>query len=178
MRRIALVLTSMALVVVAAVGAGSAFAPARLADAAGTVNADKVDGLHAVPARASRSSRAAKLVATNSSGYLPNDIIRKASDADRLDGMDSKAFVQAADLELEVRTVQRRVQHSSGEPVETVSCPSGWTRTGGGFGDGGYNPDRSHVMSSKPTDNGWTVQYAVTDTVTVEVFAICVRLGS
>lgn len=60
--------------------------------AAKVKNADKVDGKHAVAAKASVAKRAGKLVATDKSGYLPNDIVRKPADADRLDGLDSTAF--------------------------------------------------------------------------------------
>jgi hypothetical protein len=56
------------------------------------VNADKVDGKHAVGAGASTQQRKGKLVATNSSGRLPNNIIAKAPNADLLDGLDSKAL--------------------------------------------------------------------------------------
>jgi hypothetical protein len=60
--------------------------------AAKITNADKVDGKHAVGANATVAARAGKLVATNSSGYLPSNIVLKAANADKLDGMDSKAF--------------------------------------------------------------------------------------
>jgi hypothetical protein len=38
------------------------------------------------------------LVATSAAGYLPNDIIRKAPDADLLDGLEAAAFARAAAL--------------------------------------------------------------------------------
>jgi hypothetical protein len=57
------------------------------------LNADKVDGKHAVGAGASKTKRAGKLVATNGQGVLPNAIIKKAPDADKLDGVDSTGFV-------------------------------------------------------------------------------------
>jgi len=60
--------------------------------AAKVKNADKVDGKHAVAAKASVKKRAGKLVATDRSGHLPDDIVRKPADADRLDGLDSTAF--------------------------------------------------------------------------------------
>ena len=60
------------------------------------VNAHMVDGKHAVGAGTSRARRAGKLVATNSAGLLPNNIISKAPNADRLDGADSTAFVRRA----------------------------------------------------------------------------------
>jgi hypothetical protein len=40
------------------------------------INADKVDGKHAVGARATRAQRAGKLVATNSLGLLPGNIVK------------------------------------------------------------------------------------------------------
>jgi len=55
-------------------------------------NADKVDGKHAVGAKAGPAKRAGKLVATDRTGHLPPDIITKAADADRLDGRDSTAY--------------------------------------------------------------------------------------
>lgn len=55
-------------------------------------NADTVDGKHAVGASAPIAKRKGKLVATDNKGRLPNNIIRKARDADRLDGRNSTAF--------------------------------------------------------------------------------------
>jgi hypothetical protein len=49
-------------------------------------NADKVDGRHAVGAGASQEERAGRLVATNSTGRLPNNIIRRAPNAGLLAG--------------------------------------------------------------------------------------------
>ncbi|MCD4535612.1 hypothetical protein LRP67_16085 [Nocardioides sp. cx-169] len=57
--------------------------------AAKITNADTVDHKSAVGAGASVKKRAGKLVATNKQGRLPNDIIAKAPDANRLDGLDS-----------------------------------------------------------------------------------------
>lgn len=57
------------------------------------INSDKVDGKHAVSAAATLTNRKGKLVATSATtGRLPNNIIAKAPDADRLDGKDSSAF--------------------------------------------------------------------------------------
>src|SRR5688500_18549940 len=55
-------------------------------------NADKVDGKHAVGAGATFVQRAGKLVATDSAGRLPGNIIAKAPDADSLDGLNSTVF--------------------------------------------------------------------------------------
>jgi hypothetical protein len=51
------------------------------------MNAHKVDGKHAVGARASPKQRAGKLVATDGSGSLPNGIIDRAPDSARLGGL-------------------------------------------------------------------------------------------
>ena len=60
------------------------------------VNAHKVDGRHAVGSGATTAQRAGELVATNSQGRLPNGIIAKAPDADRLDGVTSSGFLRDA----------------------------------------------------------------------------------
>jgi hypothetical protein len=79
-------------VLVAALTTGG---PALATAAFDAMNAHKVDGKHAVGAKASPSRRAGKLVATGASGYLPNGIIKKARDADRLDGKDSNSYLVA-----------------------------------------------------------------------------------
>lgn len=67
-----------------------------LAEAVG--NADKVDGFHAVGSNATTQARKGKLVATSPrTGRLPNNIISKAPDADKLDGFDSLAFLKVGD---------------------------------------------------------------------------------
>jgi hypothetical protein len=95
--------TVVAVLAVAAIAATQVLAqdakpaPATGDDVVGTAavgNADTVDGRHAVGARASIAARAGRLVATNRAGYLPDDIIVKARDADRLDGIDSRAFAR------------------------------------------------------------------------------------
>lgn len=70
---------------IAAIGTAAIATPTG-AVAAYVANADKVDQKHAVGAGASTGNRAGKLVATGSSGRLPNNIIAKAPDAARLHG--------------------------------------------------------------------------------------------
>lgn len=54
-------------------------------------NADKVDGKHAVGAGASVATRKGALVATSpTTGRLPDNIIAKAPNADKVDGIDSR----------------------------------------------------------------------------------------
>jgi hypothetical protein len=55
-------------------------------------NAHKVDGRHAVGAGASKADRAGKLVSTDPAGYLPNNIIKKALNAQKLGGLTAKSF--------------------------------------------------------------------------------------
>ena len=67
---------------------------ATVQPAAAKLNADKVDGTHAVGAGASPSKRAGKLVATDSAGRLLSDIVQpgwdaiKGKPADFADGSD------------------------------------------------------------------------------------------
>ena len=67
--------------------------PSLARAAADAVNADKVDGKHAVAARASVRKRAGKLVATNRAGLLPNNIIKRAPDAAKLDGLTATHYL-------------------------------------------------------------------------------------
>lgn len=55
-------------------------------------NAGKVDGIDASTFTQKPFKRAGKLVATDEEGFLPNNILQKSKDADRLDGLDSTAF--------------------------------------------------------------------------------------
>ena len=113
-------------------------------------NSDKVDGLHAVGAGAGPNVRKGKLVATHrATGRLPNNIIAKAPDANRLDRLDSTAFLRrtgkAADANLLdgvnssgfLRGVRMRTGStfsiSAGSFNEgTASCLAGEYATGGG----------------------------------------------
>lgn len=69
-------------------------APAMARSAYDAFNAHKVDGKHAVSASATVTNRAGKLVATSVQGKLPNNIITKAPDADKLDGLDGTAYAR------------------------------------------------------------------------------------
>ena len=90
----AIVAIIVSLLTVTAVGV-IAQEPAQVGPAAvRNINVHKVDGKHAVGASAGVSKRRNKLVATNSSGYLPNNIIKKARNADKLDGLDSSIFAR------------------------------------------------------------------------------------
>jgi len=87
-------------------------------------NADKVDGRHAVGAAASIANRKGKLVATNSSGYLPNNIIKSAPNSTRLGG-----FTHA-----EMASMPLLVQGAGVTGTAAVSS-SGVTLSGSGTGE-------------------------------------------
>jgi hypothetical protein len=94
-QRLPLVVSIMALVVALA-GAGGPVLAHGVRHALFAHNSDKVDGKHAVGAGASVAARRGKLVATSTrSGRLPNNIIAKAPDANRLDGLDSGRFLRS-----------------------------------------------------------------------------------
>ena len=56
-------------------------------------NADKVDGIHAKDYTTNADQRANKLVATNGQGRLPNNIIKKAPDAAKLNGLKGARYI-------------------------------------------------------------------------------------
>lgn len=60
-------------------------------------NADKVDNLHAVKSSTTKQKRKGKLVATSpTTGLLPNNIIKKAPNSNKLDGLDSTDLAAAS----------------------------------------------------------------------------------
>jgi hypothetical protein len=81
--------------VIISVIASSVFVAVPATAAIVATNSDKVDGKHAVGAKASKEDRAKKLVATGKDGLLPNDILALAPDSNLLDGKDSSEFMTA-----------------------------------------------------------------------------------
>jgi hypothetical protein len=83
--------TVLIAMVVAAVTAGGPAIAHGVQHALFAHNAGKVDGKNAVSSDVSLAARRGKLVATNkNTGRLPNNIILKATNADRIDGIDSR----------------------------------------------------------------------------------------
>lgn len=104
-------------------------------------NSDKVDGKHSVSAFASKTKRAGKLVATSPKGYLPNNIIAKARNADKLDGIDSAAFAMKSDILKPKITRVKGAQVTIaglGHKVATAACPAGAVAVGGGYDGSNY----------------------------------------
>jgi len=87
-----------AIVVAMVTAAVTAAAPAV---AGKIVNADTLSGRSGVGCGASVANRINHYVATcatgDRAGFLPNNIIRKAPDADKLDGLDSTSFIPFVD---------------------------------------------------------------------------------
>ncbi len=132
----------------------SLVAPASADAVRRALNADTVDGKSAVSAGASTNARKGKLVATQTSnGKLPNSIIAKAGNANKLDGRDSTAF-------------QGRVSYASvtgagnlfGENAGVVSA----TRFSTGIFDVVFDSDVAdcaHIAT--PLDSTAIVKYAI-----------------
>jgi hypothetical protein len=91
-------------VVLVAVLLSSAIVAAPAMAAYDALNADKVDGKSAVGAGASINQRKGKLVATNSKGFLPNNIIKTAPNAAKLGGLPGSAFLHAEATTGEIQT--------------------------------------------------------------------------
>jgi hypothetical protein len=104
----------------ALVWAATAAVPSIAATAFDAANARKVDGFSAVKATASVHQRAGRLVATNHSGRLPDNIIKEAPDAARLGGLKPK---QVRTQWLSV-TALGAVDSSSGAKFVTVTHPA------------------------------------------------------
>lgn len=107
-------------------------------------NADTVDGKHAVGAGAAPRARKGKLVATDRRGLLPNNIIKKAPDANRLDGKDSTAFATKQQPVVFVSDVMKgadRILALSATPTVVLDVP---IQTGDQCG-GGQTVHRYHV---------------------------------
>lgn len=149
------------------------------AAAAIVANAHKVDGKHAVSATATKSARAGKLVATGKTGYLPNNIITKAPNADKLDGLNSTAFATTAGRTGYVSgTGEWSDLNEDGIADDAIfafaTCPAGSQLTGGGQVD---VTSTGYVALSAPLGgNTWGVAVFAdtTDLASdVEAYAVC-----
>jgi hypothetical protein len=108
--------TVIVALVAASIGAGAPAIAHGVEHALFAHNADRVDGKHAIGAGASVDQRKGKLVATSpTTGRLPNSIIGKAMDAERLDGLDSADLMGADRIYV--------VQQSANLPAEANATP-------------------------------------------------------
>jgi hypothetical protein len=141
--------------------AGAGISPSAVS----RINADRVDGKHAVGAGASVTKRAGKLVATNKQGYLPKNI------------------VNGLVTDLQITTVQSPVGNttSAGSFMSnSVVCPEGSVVVGGGFSIAGNV--LVHIYASRAlTDRLWRVEgwnRADNGSVTLWAYASCLSVGS
>jgi hypothetical protein len=145
----------------------------RVFEAAG-LNADRVDGQHAVKYSTKKSKRANKLVATNAAGYLPSNIVRpkwsyiKGKPASFTDGQigwyevankpggfaDNQDNAGVTQVTIKHVRVNGTISGSSSRDF-TVSCPSGYVVTGGGITQAGVNV---RITDTSPWGKyGWVV---------------------
>jgi hypothetical protein len=122
--------TALVAASVAALTAGGPAVAGSIVDFAR--NSDKVDGKHAVGAGASAPERAGKLVATNSAGRLPNNIIAQAPDSQKLAGQNLSEVVASArdGLQEQVTGTCQPSQVMTAIAADgSVTCDSPYART-------------------------------------------------
>jgi hypothetical protein len=178
----ALVALVVSLVTVTAVGALAQDVPAPATEQAivpsvTSLNAHKVDGRHAVSARASRARRAGKLVATNKQGYLPANIIKPAwklisgKPAGFADGVDNQGITG-------LKVTQ---QISSGltlapdrsNSVFSPECPAGSYLVGGGHWASTNSVTNSISAPWAATQWIAALQNHGTSSATIWAYALC-----
>ena len=144
------------------------------------INADKVDGRHAVGATTDKKKRAGKLVATNSKGFLPSNIVKpkwpliKGKPAGFADGVDN-AGVTRITVTRVTGPIVTVLPGAYGDA--TVDCPTGAVVTGGG-----PRPSNAVFRSSRSTPNpglsGWYVlgQNEGTSSLQLNAWAVCMSV--
>jgi hypothetical protein len=137
------------------------------------LNADKVDGQHAVKYSTKKSKRANKLVATNAAGYLPSNIVKpgwgyiKHKPAGFADGVDNAGVTG-----IKITRVHRTMDLTQAWAGH-AECPAGYVAIGGGFD--ASNWDVRVVESYPASATAWAV-YAMpltSEPRTVDVYAVC-----
>ncbi len=123
--RVSLVVSISAVVIAVVTAAAPGVAQGVLAVAG--LNADMVDGRHAVGFGATVDNRKGRLVATSGvTGRLPNDIIAKAPNADKVDGHDANGLTRVA-----MMATSDTLDLGTGE--QTYGSPLTITAPGDGF---------------------------------------------
>ena len=119
-------------------------------------NSGAVDGKSAVGAEATKRKRRGKLVATDPvTGRLPNSLIKKAPNADKLDGLDSTAFLQNSG----VITIQG----------------NGWTKAPGGSGTATLEPQIQGARATSTSASG-NATYVVMPDLPVTMYGKVLKL--
>lgn len=111
------------------------------------LNADKVDGRHAVKYTNQRGVRRGKLVATNNKGELPSNIVRpfwgllRNTPAGFADGVDNEGVTGVTITR--VATPSTSVA-AGGTATDTATCPAGSKVVGGGVNGSGVGIEDSY----------------------------------
>jgi hypothetical protein len=158
---VALVVAALTAVTVSAVAQSPAETPVSPA----ALNADTVDGLHAVKATKNTKARANKLVATNAKGFLPSNIVKAVTGVKVTRVAGPKSSPQA-----------------DGVTFAYAYCPEGSLIVGGGAdidtGNDGSAANVTHFLSNQPGGpRNWFArawkQLGTGGTYQVQAFAIC-----
>ena len=147
-------------------------------------NADKVDGKHAVRATKTLRLRAKKLVATDRTGFLPDNIVKpmwhliKNKPAVLADGQVSWSEIAGRPAPPIVRlvTVTNMVALPPGDYSQlSAACPPGSKVTGGGYFD--IDTGNELVDSWPSSPSSWTVTVDVNNAGdTVSAYAVCMSV--
>jgi hypothetical protein len=156
------------------------------------INADRVDGKHAVGAKATIPQRKGKLVATDKTGFLPRNIVKPLwpliqnkpaalADGeiawDEVQGIPA-GFADGVDDGIVQMTTTQAVSANStinagGNGVVTVTCPANSHVISGGFGASSY---LVFSVESFQSGNGWIAVARNTDGSAHTIFATAVCL--
>lgn len=118
------------------------------------VDADKVDGKHAVRFGATVDSRKGKLVAINAStGKLPNNIMAKAPDADAVDGHHANELTRVAVMGTADTLDLTTGEQTYGTPLTITAPKDGFVNASGGSAS--LDPDGTEmILIGVPVPNG------------------------
>jgi hypothetical protein len=156
-----------------------AIEPAAVGPAAvSKVNADKVDGKHAVGYTTSKTARKGKLVATNTKGLLPPNIVKPpwsgitGMPAGFADGIDNAGVTGVKLIYVEVPNTLA----PGAQMADVAWCPPGTKVAGGGFWSGAFGFD---LVRSQPRSDflGWIAggRNTTGGSIDVATMAICMQ---
>ena len=157
------VIVSLLTLTVASAMAQAEPAPAERAFApAARVNADRVDGKHAVGFTNKRGPRRGRLVATNNRGELPSNIVRplwglmKGMPAGFADGVDNAGLTGLRVVR--VKSNDFPATGGGASSLRTLPCPAGSVAIGGGAE---MDSADINIVSSYPSAGlaGWEIRY-------------------
>jgi hypothetical protein len=149
----------------------STYSPASVSK----INADKVDGKHAVGAGATIPQRRGKLVATDKTGFLPRNIVKplwpliQHMPAGFADGVDDQGVTGVTVTRL---SGSNSLPANSSFGFLSPSCPTGSAVVGGGFLSQAYGVT---AAVSAPSGDRWYAAFEnhIAAAITVTVYVLC-----